>query len=57
MRRTFTDSPNVSEIVYSDEYEDYICKVCRRLLPGTAGFRFCPFCGRPFKPREWRNKK
>lgn len=57
MRTRFIDSPNVSEIVYSDEYEDFICKVCRELLPGTAGFRFCPFCGRPFMPRERREKK
>lgn len=57
MRTRFIDSPNVSEIVYSDEYEDFICKVCRELLPGTVGFRFCPFCGRPFMPRESREKE
>jgi len=47
----------VSEVIYSDEYEDYICKVCRELLPWTSGFRFCPFCGRPFRPRKEKEDK
>lgn len=41
-----------SEIVYSDEYEDYICKVCGEILMGTCNVRFCPYCGRPFMPRK-----
>ena len=40
-----------AEIVYSDEYEDYICSACGELMPLTI-FRFCPFCGRPFKERQ-----
>lgn len=39
-------------IVYSDEYEDYICSACGELLICPAGFRFCPFCGRPLKERK-----
>lgn len=44
-------SADLSEIVYSDEYEDYVCKVCGELMVWTT-FRFCPFCGRPFKRKE-----
>ncbi len=40
-----------AEIVYSDEYEDYICSACGELMPLTV-FRFCPYCGRPFKERK-----
>ncbi len=38
-----------AEIVYSDKYEDYVCKACGEMLPCHTGFQFCPFCGRPFK--------
>lgn len=40
-----------AKIVYSDEYEDYICSACGELMPLTI-FRFCPFCGRPFNERQ-----
>ena len=40
---------DLSEIAYSDEYEDYICSACGEMLICHTGFRFCPFCGRPFK--------
>lgn len=46
-------SVDMAEIVYSDEYEDYICSACGELMPLTV-FRFCPYCGRPFKQREVR---
>ena len=42
-----------AEIVYSDEYEDYICSACGELMPLTV-FRFCPYCGRLFKQRGVR---
>lgn len=59
MRRSWKGSSNAkndkgvveAEIVYSDEYEDYICSACGELMPLTV-FRFCPYCGRPFKERK-----
>ena len=45
------DLYDMAEIVYSEEYEDYVCSRCGELMPLT-NFRYCPYCGLSFRPRK-----
>ena len=48
-----SSSEEMSEIMYSEKYEAYICKACGEMLACSFGFHFCPYCGRQFRKKAW----
>ena len=45
-----------AEIIFSNDYNEYICSKCKNILICPLGFCYCPHCGMPFseKTRQLR---